>query len=93
MLAHGLRTFATYDGLARATSIAWLAHQLIGLTRDDAPVFDSIIVVTGKFQSGYDERALHTMYVDKTLSGIWRTNRLSPMLSPASPSCVRRLTP
>ena len=33
-------------------------------------VFDSIIVVTGKFQSGYDEPALHIMYVDKTLSGI-----------------------
>ena len=30
----------------KSNSIAWLAHQLIGLTRDDAPVFDSSIVVT-----------------------------------------------
>ena len=31
-------------GSGKSNSIAWLAHQLIGLKRDDAPVFDSIIV-------------------------------------------------
>ena len=35
-------------GSGKSNSIAWLAHQLIGLTRDDAPVFDSIIVVTDR---------------------------------------------
>ncbi|MDE0220396.1 MAG: type I restriction endonuclease [Spirochaetaceae bacterium] len=35
-------------GSGKSNSIAWLAHQLIRLTRDDAPVFDSIIVVTDR---------------------------------------------
>ncbi|MBA4157762.1 MAG: type I restriction endonuclease subunit R [Gemmatimonadetes bacterium] len=35
-------------GSGKSNSIAWLAHQLIGLERDDAPVFDSIMVVTDR---------------------------------------------
>ena len=35
-------------GSGKSNSIAWLAHQLIGLSRDDKPVFDSIIVVTDR---------------------------------------------
>ena len=35
-------------GSGKSNSIAWLAHQLIGLERNDAPVFDSIIVVTDR---------------------------------------------
>ena len=35
-------------GSGKSNSIAWLAHQLIGLERDDRPVFDSIIVVTDR---------------------------------------------
>jgi len=35
-------------GSGKSNSIAWLAHQLIGLARDEAPVFDSIIVVTDR---------------------------------------------
>ena len=35
-------------GSGKSNSIAWLAHQLIGLTRDGGPVFDSIIVVTDR---------------------------------------------
>lgn len=35
-------------GSGKSNSIAWLAHQLIGLRRDGAPVFDSIIVVTDR---------------------------------------------
>ena len=35
-------------GSGKSNSIAWLAHQLIGLARDDSPVFDSIIVVTDR---------------------------------------------
>ena len=35
-------------GSGKSNSIAWLARQLIGLTQDDAPVFDSIIVVTDR---------------------------------------------
>ena len=35
-------------GSGKSNSIAWLAHQLIGLNKDDAGVFDSIIVVTDR---------------------------------------------
>jgi type I restriction enzyme R subunit len=35
-------------GSGKSNSIAWLAHQLIGLTKDGKPVFDSIIVVTDR---------------------------------------------
>ena len=35
-------------GSGKSNSIAWLAHQLIGLKKNDAAVFDSIIVVTDR---------------------------------------------
>jgi len=35
-------------GSGKSNSIAWLAHQLIGLSRNDEMVFDSIIVVTDR---------------------------------------------
>ena len=35
-------------GSGKSNSIAWLAHQLIGLAKDNAPLFDSIIVVTDR---------------------------------------------
>ena len=44
-------------GSGKSNSIAWLAHQLIGLAKDDAPIFDSIIVVT-------DRRILDTQIRD-----------------------------
>jgi len=35
-------------GSGKSNSIAWLVHQLIGLTKGGAPIFDSIIVVTDR---------------------------------------------
>ena len=35
-------------GSGKSNSIAWLAHQLIGVRKDDTAVFDSIIVVTDR---------------------------------------------
>jgi type I restriction enzyme, R subunit len=35
-------------GSGKSNSIAWLAHQMIGLRKDDKPAFDSIIVVTDR---------------------------------------------
>jgi type I restriction enzyme R subunit len=35
-------------GSGKSNSIAWLAHQLVGLERDGAAVFDSIVVVTDR---------------------------------------------
>ncbi len=35
-------------GSGKSNSIAWLAHQLIGLQKEDQEIFDSIIVVTDR---------------------------------------------
>ena len=35
-------------GSGKSNSIAWLAHRLVGLERDGAPVVDSVIVVTDR---------------------------------------------
>jgi type I restriction enzyme R subunit len=35
-------------GSGKSNSIAWLAHQLVGLKRDDKEIFDSVIVVTDR---------------------------------------------
>ncbi|HZG66150.1 MAG TPA: type I restriction endonuclease, partial [Herpetosiphonaceae bacterium] len=35
-------------GSGKSNSIAWLAHQLVGLEQDAAPIFDSVIVVTDR---------------------------------------------
>ena len=35
-------------GSGKSNSIAWLAHQLIGLEQDDGTLFDSVIVVTDR---------------------------------------------
>ena len=57
-------------GSGKSNSIAWLAHQLIGLRKDAAGVFDSIIVVT-------DRRILDRQICDtikrraRRLSGVW----------------------
>ena len=44
-------------GSGKSYSIAWLAHQLIGLTKDEANIFDSVVVVT-------DRRILDTQLRD-----------------------------
>src|SRR5262249_134884 len=38
-----------------------------------------LLVVANKFQTGYDEPLLHTMYVDKQLAGITAVQTLSPL--------------
>lgn len=35
-------------GSGKSNSIAWLAHQLVGLQREGRPVFDSVVVVTDR---------------------------------------------
>jgi type I restriction enzyme R subunit len=35
-------------GSGKSNSIAWLAHQLVGLRREQTPIFDSVVVVTDR---------------------------------------------
>ena len=39
--------------------------------------FDGILVVAEKYQTGFDEPLLHTMFVDKKLSGVKAVQTLS----------------
>jgi len=51
VLAHGAGKVYLIQhsaGSGKSNSIAWLAHQLIGLRKDGADVFDSIIVITDR---------------------------------------------
>jgi len=48
-------------GSGKSNSIAWLAHQLIGLRKEGADVFDSIIVIT--------DRRLLDKQIRKTIKG------------------------
>ena len=53
------------------------------------------LVCADKFQTGYDEPLLHTMYVDKTLSGVRAVqtlSRLNPVAS-GEAGCVRARLP
>ncbi len=50
------------------------SNQIEAKVREDPYRF---LVVADKFQTGYDEPLLHTMYVDKTLSGIKAVQTLS----------------
>ena len=51
-----------------------------------------ILVCADKFQTGYDEPLLHTMYVDKTLSSVKAVQTLS-RLNRSHPGKARRLGP
>ncbi len=46
-------------GSGKSNSIAWTAHQLVGLEKDGASVFDSIIVVTDRIN--LDKQIKHTI--------------------------------
>lgn len=51
VLAHGVgkRYLVQHSaGSGKSNSIAWLAHQLIGLNRDGSEVFDTVIVITDR---------------------------------------------
>jgi len=50
------------------------SSQIAGRIRDDPYRF---VVCADKFQTGYDEPLLHTMYVDKILSGVKAVQTLS----------------
>ena len=51
-----------------------------------------ILICADKFQTGYDEPLLHTMYVDKTLSGIKAVPN-TVTVEPGPPQKVRYLCP
>ncbi len=74
-------------GSGKSNSIAWLAHQLIAVTRDDKALFDSIIVVTDRriLDEQIQENIKHFAQVGAVIgavtgSGTSKTQQLSKFL-------------
>jgi hypothetical protein len=63
-------------GSGKSNSIGWLAHRLASLhSENDETVFDTVVVITSR--PVLDQPLLHTMYVDKKLSGVRAVQTLS----------------
>lgn len=63
------------DGKVTESSLnGFPSSEIVGRIREDPYRF---LICADKFQTGYDEPLLHTMYVDKTLSGIKAVQTLS----------------
>ena len=60
--------------VTEATLNEFPSHQITEKVKEDPYRF---LICADKFQTGYDEPLLHTMYVDKTLSGIKAVQTLS----------------
>ena len=72
-------------GSGKSNSIAWLAHQLIGLERDGAVLFDSVIVVT-------DRRILDKQIQrhDQDSSPRWARSSAMPRVPATFAPCSKR---
>ncbi|KIX11664.1 type I restriction endonuclease subunit R [Dethiosulfatarculus sandiegensis] len=62
------------DKVTEATMNGFPSNQIPEMIRKDPYRF---LIVADKFQTGYDEPLLHTMYVDKALSGVKAVQTLS----------------
>ena len=62
------------ESVSEASLNGFPSSKIAGTFREDPYRF---LVCADKFQTGYDEPLLHTMYVDKTLSGIKAVQTLS----------------
>lgn len=60
--------------VTEATLNGFPSNKIVELIKRDPYRF---LIVADKFQTGYDEPLLHTMYVDKTLSGVKAVQTLS----------------
>ena len=60
--------------MTEASLNGFLSSQIVDKIQEDPYRF---LICAEKFQTGYDEPLLHTMYVDKVLSGIKAVQTLS----------------
>ncbi len=58
-------------GSGKSNSIAWLAHQLIGLEHDGKPLLDSIIVVTDRINLDKQIRDTIKQFMQLTNTVVW----------------------
>ncbi len=81
---HGyiFKTLVAFSGTVRDGGFEYTEPQMTGYSERELPEqFDTdeyqVLIVADKYQTGYDQPLLHTMYVDKKLSGVKAVQTLS----------------
>ena len=78
----GIRALVAFSGKVTLDGNEYTEAVMNGIKEEDLPeVFDSnsyqVLLVAEKYQTGFDEPLLHTMFVDKKLSGVKAVQTLS----------------
>jgi type I restriction enzyme R subunit len=79
---YNIHTLVAFSGTVHADGLEYTEPQMTGYSEKELPKkFDTdayqLLIVADKFQTGYDQPLLHTMYVDKKLSGVKAVQTLS----------------
>jgi type I restriction enzyme, R subunit len=77
-----LKTIVAFSGIVKDGELPYTEPDMNGFSEKELPdKFNSdeykVLLVAEKYQTGFDEPLLHTMYVDKPLSGIKAVQTLS----------------
>lgn len=77
-----LKTIVAFSGVVKDSNLPYTEPDMNGFSEKELPdKFNSdeykVLLVAEKYQTGFDEPLLHTMYVDKPLSGIKAVQTLS----------------
>ena len=77
-----LKTIVAFSGVVKDDELPYNESYMNGFSEKELPdKFNSdeykVLIVAEKYQTGFDEPLLHTMYVDKPLSGIKTVQTLS----------------
>jgi len=78
----GIQTLVAFSGTVRDGGLEYTEPQMTGFSEKELPKqFDKdeyqLLIVADKYQTGFDQPLLHTMYVDKKLSGVKAVQTLS----------------
>lgn len=79
---HDIHTLVAFSGTVYADGQEYTEPNMTGFSEKELPKkFDTdayqLLIVADKYQTGYDQPLLHTMYVDKKLSGVKAVQTLS----------------
>jgi type I restriction enzyme R subunit len=79
---HHIHTLVAFSGTVYADGLEYTEPNMTGYSEKELPKkFDTdayqLLIVADKYQTGYDQPLLHTMYVDKKLSGVKAVQTLS----------------
>ena len=79
---YDINTLVAFSGTVRDDGVEYTEQGMNGIKESELPsAFDTpeyqLLVVADKYQTGFDQPLLHTMYVDKKLSGIRAVQTLS----------------